>query len=136
MRLILLLKLLLYFGLSKKRSGLLSIAWGSLFVRRTAHACLLLLISFIAYLRVHYNDPLLCLTVSATLREKPVTAITPFSRYLASIGEDNVIGPDSPQPEEAHTKEPEQDILTGFVEVNLLEGLFAGEHCIFHLPQY
>lgn len=87
---------------------------------------------FTAYLRVDYHDPLLCLTVSATLREKPVVGNAPFAKYLSSIGENNVITPDLPQQEE-NFKEPEQDIFTGFVEVNLLEGLFAGIYHNFHI---
>ncbi|KAF8152924.1 TRAPP trafficking subunit Trs65-domain-containing protein [Crassisporium funariophilum] len=81
----------------------------------------------VSFLRLHFNDPLLCLTVSATLREKPIptTAQHPLAKFLASIGQ---VPPDSPGDLSANETKDDEDILflDGLEEVNLLEGLLAG----------
>ncbi|KAI0646028.1 TRAPP trafficking subunit Trs65-domain-containing protein [Trametes meyenii] len=80
-------------------------------------------------------DPLLCITVSTTLRHKPL-AVTPPRRTLAALI-DAVGSPKSADrlssPVKANgastnqdASETEDDILSGLQEVNLLEGLSAG----------
>ncbi|KAJ3517079.1 hypothetical protein NLJ89_g739 [Agrocybe chaxingu] len=78
----------------------------------------------VSFLRLSFNDPLLCLTVSATLREKPIptTPKHPLEKFFASIGEASAQEP-QPQPQET---EDEVALLDGLEEVNLLEGLLAG----------
>ncbi|KAF9452126.1 hypothetical protein P691DRAFT_722685 [Macrolepiota fuliginosa MF-IS2] len=81
----------------------------------------------VSYLRLNFADPLLCLTVSATLREKPVTTSStqhPFIRFLKSY--DGIVIPESPTITEKGQTQQQDDTLEGFEEVNLLEGLLAG----------
>jgi hypothetical protein len=82
----------------------------------------------LAFLRLSFTDPLLCLTISATLREKPITSSStehPLVRFLKTC--DGVDIPDSPKVfDQAETKDND-DNMNGFEEVNLLEGLLAGK---------
>ncbi|KAJ3575662.1 hypothetical protein NP233_g946 [Leucocoprinus birnbaumii] len=81
----------------------------------------------ISFLRLTFTDPLLCLTISATLREKPVTTSStqhPFIRFLKSF--DGVVIPESPTVVDKAPAHDDSDNLDGFEEVNLLEGLLAG----------
>ncbi|KAK0236173.1 TRAPP trafficking subunit Trs65-domain-containing protein [Armillaria nabsnona] len=85
-------------------------------------------LSFIvAFIRLTYADPLLCLTVSTTLREKPLALNqpkNPLTLYLSSL-ETFVADPTTPTT--ATTPVPDRGHgLGGFEEVNLLEGLIAG----------
>jgi len=81
----------------------------------------------VAFLRLTFNNPLLCLTVSATLREKPIPTHPkhPLALYFTSIGGKGFIAPESPNPDQRIQKE-ESQLLDGLEEVNLLEGLLAG----------
>lgn len=85
----------------------------------------------VSFLRVAMNDPLLCLTVSTTLREKPLplTPKHPLAIFLASIGESNTIS-ETPASTSAAINHHAVDVvvdpqLEGFEEVNLLEGLLG-----------
>lgn len=86
-----------------------------------------------AFLRLTVSDPLLCLTVSATLREKPL-ALTqpkhPLALFLASIGSQLLEPPDSPMSPNGVPQEPQEETFDRLEEVNLLEGLLAGEYHI------
>lgn len=79
-----------------------------------------------AFLRLPFNNPLLCLTVSATLRERPVPTHPkhPLARFLSSVQERHSGTPTSS--EETPTEDEEEKLLDGLEEVNLLEGLLAG----------
>ena len=86
------------------------------------------------------SDPLLCITVSTTLRSKPL-AVTPPRKALAALI-DTVGGLkseliSSPVKENGvdhdSTHSDDDEILSGLQEVNLLEGLATG--CIsYFLP--
>ena len=74
-------------------------------------------------------DPLLCLTASATLREKPVTE-TPVRKALAALieaagGLPSTVDSKLPGGATGENSEDDPD-LTGLEEVNLFEGLTAG----------
>lgn len=77
-------------------------------------------------------DPLLCITVSTTLRNKPL-AITPARQTLATMI-DSAGGLKSasiPSPAKANGapdqhESDDDEVLSGLQEVNLLEGLSAG----------
>jgi hypothetical protein len=79
-------------------------------------------------LRLTFNNPLLCLTVSATLREKPIPTHPrhPLAVYFASISEKRFIAPESPENPDQGIQKEEPQLLDGLEEVNLLEGLLAG----------
>jgi hypothetical protein len=86
-----------------------------------------LLVFHLAFLRLTFSDPLLCLTISTTLREKPVTTSLPqhpFIRFLKAF--DGVAIPNSPAVVDKTQAQDDDDNLDGFEEVNLLEGLLAG----------
>ncbi|KAG8715776.1 hypothetical protein FRC11_000071 [Ceratobasidium sp. 423] len=86
----------------------------------------------VEYLRVRMQDPVLCLTVSATLRDKPML-FTPQREDLIELfksagGVYQVVkskpkhnGSVPPKDQEA-----EDDVMYGLEEVNLLEGLTEG----------
>lgn len=80
-------------------------------------------------------DPLLCITVSTTLRNKPL-AMTPPRATLATLieaaGGLKSGGLASPVKTNGAADQPpsdsdEDDLLSGLQEVNLLEGLSAGK---------
>ncbi|KAH9474413.1 hypothetical protein JR316_0012871 [Psilocybe cubensis] len=79
----------------------------------------------VSFLRLPFNNPLLCLTVSATLRERPIPTHSkhPLARFLASVQERHS---GTTSPEEPATEEDDEKLLDGLEEVNLLEGLLAG----------
>ena len=85
----------------------------------------------LAFLRLNVPHPLLCLTVSATLRDKPITSASskhPLAAFFAKLGsQSGLIEPDSPGPVNGDAQEdaPEAE-LNGFEEANLLQGLHAG----------
>ncbi|RDB17387.1 hypothetical protein Hypma_001684 [Hypsizygus marmoreus] len=83
----------------------------------------------IAFLRLNFADPLLCLTVSATLREKPL-ALTqpkhPLGLFLASTGSQLLTTPVTPISPNGLLEEPAEDTFDRLEEVNLLGGLLAG----------
>jgi hypothetical protein len=70
------------------------------------------------------------LTISATLREKPIptTPKHPLARFLASVGEIKGILSVEPPQESADETQVEQEInlMDGLEEANLLNGLLAG----------
>ncbi|KAJ7653475.1 TRAPP trafficking subunit Trs65-domain-containing protein [Mycena rosella] len=92
----------------------------------------------VSFLRLAVSDPLLCLTVSATLRDRPQTFSRPnhpLALFLASVDFlPAATAPASPtSPTAAANGTPSPDItpagsssLSGLPEINLLEGLSAG----------
>ncbi|KAE9408067.1 hypothetical protein BT96DRAFT_1013549 [Gymnopus androsaceus JB14] len=88
----------------------------------------------IAFLRLHFDSPLLCLTLSATLREKPLairSSSNPLAAYLSSIG--GLSAPASPTAPSSPVNAQEERVIDdnsqvggGPPEINLLAGLFAG----------
>jgi hypothetical protein len=87
-----------------------------------------MLIPLLAFLRLSFAEPLLCLTISATLREKPITSSStehPLVRFLKTY--DGVSIPDSPQVFDQIETKDDDDNMNTFEEVNLLEGLLAGQ---------
>ena len=82
-------------------------------------------------------DPLLCLTVSMTLREKPVLVTPPRQAIQALIeAAGGLASPiDAKSPGGASDGEDESD-LTGFEEVNLLDGLITGIVTMNHRPLF
>ncbi|KAJ6515581.1 TRAPP trafficking subunit Trs65-domain-containing protein [Mycena sanguinolenta] len=92
----------------------------------------------VSFLRLAVNDPLLCLTISATLRERPQTfarANHPLALFLASVDflpTDTATAPASPTSPAAPNgisatdASPPEPRLSGLPEINLLEGLAAG----------
>ncbi|KAF8609484.1 hypothetical protein BDV93DRAFT_145712 [Ceratobasidium sp. AG-I] len=85
----------------------------------------------VEYLRVRMQDPVLCLTVSATLRDKPMSATVQrqelIKLFKAAGGVYKVVqakpnGSVPPKDQDAD----EDDVLYGLEEVNLLEGLIEG----------
>ena len=87
----------------------------------------------LAFLRLNIHNPLLCLTVSSTLREKPISWARqghPLAPFMSVHG----VSQDSeaiPSPLKTDTSAPEHDEgseeLNGLEEVNLLEGLGSGK---------
>ncbi|PCH35941.1 hypothetical protein WOLCODRAFT_126429 [Wolfiporia cocos MD-104 SS10] len=86
----------------------------------------------VRFMTTKFADPLLSLTVSTTLREKPLP-ITPPRRALAALIDaaggialdpTSPVRPNGPEDDSANNAE-DDDTLAGFVEVNLLEGLQA-----------
>ncbi|KAI0309582.1 TRAPP trafficking subunit Trs65-domain-containing protein [Amylostereum chailletii] len=88
----------------------------------------------VAFLRIPYRDPLLCLTAYITLREKPVP-MTPAREPLAALLAEAGGLPTSPTT--SKRKEDNDDEIYGRIagleEVNLLEGL-AGDDAPLNLP--
>ncbi|TDL28686.1 hypothetical protein BD410DRAFT_712172 [Rickenella mellea] len=83
----------------------------------------------VAFVRTNYIDPLLCLTASVTLREKPLSE-TPPRRALAEIV-GSVVYPSMVAEEPSVTdskveQEDREEDLAIFEEVNLLSGFQAG----------
>lgn len=80
---------------------------------------------------MNFNDPLLCLTVSATLREKPSPLTGPRRRLAEFI---DIVGgipaypatPTTPLKKGTGDEDDYDDELTGLEEVNLLGGLSSG----------
>ena len=76
---------------------------------------------------MNLHDPLLCLTVSTTLREKPVS-VTPARKHLATLIAAAGGLPKTPAVlNGADEDEDEPRKQTGLDEVNLLGGLLSGE---------
>ena len=76
-------------------------------------------------------DPLLCLTISATLRDKPIISASskhPLASFFAKLGsQSSLIEPVSPGPANGDAQEdPSEAEPHRFEEVNLLQGLHAG----------
>ncbi|KAG5653181.1 hypothetical protein H0H81_001898 [Sphagnurus paluster] len=82
-----------------------------------------------AFLRLNFLDPLLCLTVSVTLRDKPVTLAQPkhpLAEFFANVGAHLPTTPESPTTPNRVSTEHEEHTFNRLEEVNLLEGLQAG----------
>lgn len=84
----------------------------------------------VEYLRVRMQDPVLCLTVSATLRDKPMSA-TPQRQELIELfkssgGVFQVVKAKSNGSVPPKDETVEDDVLYSLQEVNLLEGLTDG----------
>ncbi|KAF8635606.1 hypothetical protein AX15_000246 [Amanita polypyramis BW_CC] len=85
----------------------------------------------VSFLRLNVPDPLLCLTVSTTLRDKPITTASsehPLALYFAKVGSRSSLNePDPPTPVNGGPQEnPTEPGFHGFEEVNLLQGLHGG----------
>ncbi|KAJ7498655.1 hypothetical protein FB451DRAFT_1426423 [Mycena latifolia] len=89
----------------------------------------------VSFLRLAVSDPLLCLTISATLRDRPQTLSRPnhpLAVFLASVDFlPAATAPASPtSPTAANGTPPDatsdESTLSGLPEINLLEGLAAG----------
>ncbi|KAJ7490314.1 TRAPP trafficking subunit Trs65-domain-containing protein [Mycena galericulata] len=87
----------------------------------------------VSFLRLAVNDPLLCLTVSATLRDRPQTLSRPthpLTRFLNSVdflvASTAPASPTSPTSNGETPTPPGEPTLSGLPEINLLEGLSAG----------
>lgn len=88
-----------------------------------------------------FEDPLLSLTVSTTLREKPLPITAPRQALAALLEEvggsgdpldllspiKSAVGPGAGFGDQ----EDDEDLLSGLEEVNLLEGLQAGTALIY-----
>ncbi|RXW12394.1 hypothetical protein EST38_g13460 [Candolleomyces aberdarensis] len=85
---------------------------------------LALTVSFIK--TANFANPLLCLTVATTLRDKPIVSSDkhPLARFLSTLG---VAAPESPTLLTDKTDDQaDETLLDGLEEINLLEGLLAG----------
>ncbi|KAJ7592385.1 TRAPP trafficking subunit Trs65-domain-containing protein [Mycena floridula] len=84
----------------------------------------------VSFLRVSVSDPLLCLTISTTLREKPLAlhGKNPLSLFMASVGGIHApTEPPSPTAINGHSDDISNDLhLEGFEEVNLFDALLGG----------
>lgn len=86
------------------------------------------MLNFLAYLRLPFSDPLLCLTASATLREKALShsqSAHPLVAYLTKAGIISHLDSGAVTGGE-DGEEDEENEDTGFEEINLLEGLTLG----------
>jgi len=85
----------------------------------------------VAFVRMFFEDPLLCLTVSITLREKPIPLSGPRQRLadLATAAGNVSLDPASPL---TPVRGPDDDedladeLARGLEEVNLLGGIASG----------
>lgn len=86
----------------------------------------------VAFLRLPVRDPLLCLTATITVREKPIP-LTPARAVLAAMFKEAGGHPDLPQSARTVSFDdvPGMDnFYHGLDEVNLLEGLSSGIHIL------
>jgi hypothetical protein len=84
-----------------------------------------------AFVRMYFEDPLLCLTVSATLREKPIPLTGPRQRLADLIAEAGNVSFDPASPLTPirgpdDDKDPPEDLVRGLEEVNLFGGIASG----------
>lgn len=131
----------LFFGHSRNRCGSLYTGCLLLSVRLLAIQVYLSTNIFTAaFLRLNVPDPVLCLTVSATLREKPLRLTRPthpLAAYFTSIGSQILNDPASPlSPNGPPGEQMIQQTFEGLEEGNLLEGLRAGMYHLIRLPIY
>lgn len=81
------------------------------------------LVVTVAFLRIPISDPLLCLTVSTTLRENPLPNPPAFlASFSSSPPPDTPVDTDG----QGNEEDEEEGELAGLTEVNLLEGLASG----------
>lgn len=88
--------------------------------------------SIVAFVRMFFEDPLLCLTVSTTLREKPIPLTGPRQRLADLIAETEKISLDPASPLTPtrgpyDDGDPAEELVRGLGEVNLLGGIASGE---------
>jgi len=86
----------------------------------------------VAFLRLPVRDPLLCLTATITVRERPIP-LTPARAVLAAMFKEAGGHPDLPQSAHTASFDDAHDINNsyhGLDEVNLLEGLSSGIHIL------
>ena len=86
----------------------------------------------VAFLRLPVRGPLLCLTATITVRERPIP-LTPARAGLVAMFEGAGSHPDLPQSVRAVSFDDVHDVdnsYHGLDEVNLLEGLSSGIHIL------
>ncbi|KAF9792921.1 TRAPP trafficking subunit Trs65-domain-containing protein [Thelephora terrestris] len=84
--------------------------------------------TIVAFVRMHFEDPLLCLTASATLREKPIPLTGPRKRLADLITEaggdpSDPMSPLTPIRGPDDNTAPAEQLARGLEEVNLLGGI-------------
>jgi len=82
----------------------------------------------VAFLRLPVGDPLLCLTASIAVRERPMP-ITPARAVLAAMFKEAEVLPEFSPPvrtQSSNNAYESDKFYHGIVEVNLLEGLSSG----------
>jgi hypothetical protein len=82
-----------------------------------------------AFVRMYFEEPLLCLTVSATLREKPIPLTGPRQRLadLITAAGNVSLDPASPlTPIGDDGRDPSEELVRGLEEVNLFGGIASG----------
>lgn len=93
------------------------------------------LIPLVAFVRMYFEDPLLCLTVSTTLREKPILLTGPRQRLADLIAATGSASLDPASPltpirgpyDDCDDDEvPAEELVRGLEEVNLLGGIASG----------
>lgn len=80
----------------------------------------------VAFLQTRVSEPLLCLTASATLRDKPILSSASQEVVLAAL-KTKGISTDGLSPDGLDDSDEYEDILHGMEDVNLLENLNYGE---------
>ena len=91
-----------------------------------------ILIPIVAFVRMYFEDPLLCLTVSTTLREKPIPLMGPRQPLADLIAVTGSVSLDPASPltpirgPEDDDGVPADDLVRGLEEVNLLGGIASG----------
>jgi len=98
-----------------------------------------ILIPIVAFVRMYFEDPLLCLTVSATLRGKPNLLTGPRQRLadlIAAAGSASLdpASPLTPIRGPGDDKVPAEELVRGLEEVNLLGGIASGRSALWAHP--
>jgi len=80
---------------------------------------------------MYFEDPLLCLTVSTTLREKPIPLTGPRQRLadlIAAAGNLSLepVSPVTPVRGPDDDEDSSEELVRGLEEVNLLGGIASG----------
>ncbi|KIJ68093.1 hypothetical protein HYDPIDRAFT_25538 [Hydnomerulius pinastri MD-312] len=97
----------------------------------------------VSFLRLPFSDPLLCLTASATLRDKALSLSQPSHPFVVFLAQKGILlqqdAAGGAAMERDGDGEDGEDDITGLEEVNLLEGLSIGssissESDPLHLP--
>lgn len=92
-----------------------------------------------AFIQTWFHNPQLCLTVSITLREKRLPQTSQrraISEAFTKYAETLPTSPEIPKPKaaEKHQNSLVDDVMDGFEEVNLLEGVATGQRLDSSLP--
>lgn len=77
----------------------------------------------LAFIPTKVADPLLCLTVSTTLRERPVLVTSARKTLTALIEASEELDVNDPTTPLVKSPGEDEDVLNGLEEVNLLDGL-------------